>query len=118
MSNEGSLTLKPKSGDVISEDNPVEVGIALQSREQEEEGVAPTVEQIVITTGDNGIQDGVIEIETKDGDSLLVPIANGKVEKGYAAGTVSALAMFAALADDGILLLDAWQKKQQRRNER
>lgn len=73
---EGTVQLKTADEEEISEDNPVEVGIALQSKEQAENDEFVPVEQIAITTGLNGIQSGEIILETEDED-LVYDLADG-----------------------------------------
>lgn len=97
LSDTGAVVLKTADGKDISEENPVEIGIGLQSKAQEEENIAVPVEQIVITTGENGIENGEVLLETEDGELVPFVIENGKLVSAAAS-----LAMFAALGDDGI----------------
>lgn len=73
----GTIQLKTVDKEEISEDNPVEIGIALQSKAQEKNDEYVPVEQIAITTGLNGIESGEIVLVTED-DELVYDLADGK----------------------------------------
>lgn len=74
---QGTIQLKTANDKEISEDNPVELGIALQSKAQEQNDEFVPVEQIAITTGLNGIESGEIVLETDEGE-LIYDLADGK----------------------------------------
>lgn len=97
LSDTGSVVLKTADGKDISEENPVEIGIGIQSKAQEEEKIAVPVERIEITTGENGIENGEVLLETEDGDLVPFVIKNGTVVSA-AAG----IAMFAAFGMDDV----------------
>lgn len=78
LSESGTVTLANADGEAISKEHPIEVGIALQNQAQEAAGEYVPMEEIAITTGANGIQDGEIVLQTKDGEETYV-IENGKV---------------------------------------
>lgn len=87
LTENGSVTLKSTKNEPISEENPVEIGIALQSKEQEENNECVQVEQIAITTGDSGIKNGVVILETEDDGSIEYQIEDGQLvelSRGFA----------------------------------
>jgi len=84
------VVLKNKDGEDISEDNPVEFGFNLQSREQEELKEGVPMEQIVITMGESSIQDGELVCVKEDGSRELFHIVDGKQADILAARSISA----------------------------
>lgn len=76
---EGSMiSLQNKAGTEISEENPVEFGFNLQSKEQEEQQKGASIDQVVISMGDSTIRSGELTYETVDGDEETIVIVEGK----------------------------------------
>ena len=65
----GSVVFQNRKGTEISEENPVEFGFHLLSEEQDNAGENVYVEQIVISMGQNAIDNGVVFVETPDGEA-------------------------------------------------
>lgn len=76
LSSEGKITLSVKDGEAISEETPVEIGIAFAGTETGS-GEGVQVEEIVIRS--EGIREGNIILDTEDGE-IVRTIRDGRVE--------------------------------------
>ena len=79
----------------VSKENPVEIGISFQNKDMADAGTGLNMEQVVIKTGDVGIESGTLIVETED-ETLYFPI-------GGSAATVAAYTARLA-ADDSIVI--------------
>jgi len=79
LAESGSLQLMNAAEAEITEEHPVELTLQVDN----------SLEQMTIATGENGIENGVIVIETEDGEELEIAIVNGVVASGIALSAVS-----------------------------
>lgn len=67
LTGNGGLTFSTANEEPVSEDNPVEIGISFQNEDMAQAETGLTMEQVVIETGDVGIESGTLIVETEDG---------------------------------------------------
>ena len=67
LTGNGGLTFSTANEEPVSEDNPVEIGISFQNEDMAQAETGLTMEQVVIETGDVGIESGTLIVETENG---------------------------------------------------
>ncbi len=94
---DGVVTFSTKDSAPVSDANPVEIGISFQNEDMVKDGTGLTMEQVVIETGDVGIESGTLIVETEDGVKTFAI--------GAAAATVAAYSARAASSDSIVISL-------------
>ena len=96
LEDSGSLQLMNAAEAEITEEHPVELTLQVDN----------SLEQMIIATGENGIENGVIVIETEDGKELEIAIVNGVVASGIALMAVSGEEAVTAYSAGGPLVIN------------